>query len=255
MQGHPQQINSLAAGMPNSERTANASGQLNTNPVARNLRNERSNRARRRRAATGQRRIDQQRWGQYITDEEDDSASALPTVPRSSNRRRTRVNHQNNYAHHLQEDDYYEDEHAFHATRQRDGIYGDFEFEMALSLSLSFEDSTPNSGNPDYSNQSIANMSYEVLVQLENVKCVASVNVVRSMLDITFKGKKSAQGFINEEEKCAICQCEYEQDEHIISLPCTHCFHHSCGSEWLLDYSKLCPICKLDVTDRNSVNV
>lgn len=48
---------------------------------------------------------------------------------------------------------------------------------------------------------------------------------------------------------CAICQCDYEDADLLIKLPCTHKFHHGCGSEWLLNYSKLCPVCKHDVTE------
>uniref|UniRef100_A0A0D6R0M7 RING-type E3 ubiquitin transferase n=1 Tax=Araucaria cunninghamii TaxID=56994 RepID=A0A0D6R0M7_ARACU len=232
-----------ASAMRDSPETFNLA---DANNVGR-TRHERSSKGRRRRAAAEQRRIDQQRWGQYLTDEEEDSGNVVPaTVPRSSNRRRARRNNRNNSnSVHFLEDDYCEDEVAFHATRSRDELFDDFDLEMALSLSLSLSSASPNNS----SNQSNVNMSYETLVQLESVKCVAPTDVVSSMLDITFDGNKSEQGLATEMDKCAICQCEYECGEHIISLPCTHGFHYACGSEWLLNYSKLCPICKIDVTD------
>ncbi|KAH9295387.1 hypothetical protein KI387_038975, partial [Taxus chinensis] len=135
-----------------------------TNLTSRNSRNERSNKGRRRRAAAEQRRIEQQRWGQYITDGEEDSAPVVPAIaPRSSNRRRARRNHRNNSTLHLEEDDYYEDELAFHAARPRNEICDDLELEMALSLSLSLADPTSHLRNNDHNGQSIVNMSYEGL--------------------------------------------------------------------------------------------
>ncbi|KAH9326860.1 hypothetical protein KI387_007038, partial [Taxus chinensis] len=66
-------------------------------------------------------------------------------------------------------------------------------------LSLSLADPNPNSGNHDHINRSIVNMSYESLVQLESIKCVAPVNVVSSMLDVIFDGNKSEHGSETEE--------------------------------------------------------
>lgn len=176
-------------------------------------------------------------------------------APRSSNRRRARRNKRNNSILHFEEDEYYGDELNLRANGDRNDFCDDYDLEMALSISLSLADSTPNPANYDHSNRTVVNMSYESLVQLEDVKCVASDNVVNSMLNTLFDGNKSGQGLTEEEEKCAICQCEYECGDRIMSLPCAHALHHACGSEWLLNYSKLCPICKLDVTDTKVVDM
>lgn len=32
---------------------------------------------------------------------------------------------------------------------------------------------------------------------------------------------------------CAICQCDYEQDEVVMELPCSHLFHPTCITTWL----------------------
>jgi hypothetical protein len=243
---------SVVGAVPESVQDVNVSGQLDVNQANRNSRNERSGKGRRRRAAAEQRRIDQQRWGQYITDEEDETAVGM--APRSGNRRRARRNNRNNStsSHHLE--DYYQDELAFHANQPRNENCEDFDLEMALSLSLSLEDPPLYSGSIEYSNQGTVNMSYESLVQLENVKCVAPANVVNSMPILTFDGNKSEQGSADEIEKCTICQCEYEFGDQIISLPCAHGFHNPCGAEWLLNHSKLCPICKHNVMDQKFVD-
>lgn len=45
------------------------------------------------------------------------------------------------------------------------------------------------------------------------------------------------------ENKCLVCQCHYELNETIIQLPCNHCFHHECASQWLLNKDN-CPYCR-----------
>lgn len=46
---------------------------------------------------------------------------------------------------------------------------------------------------------------------------------------------------------CAIC---LEKNNISVELPCKHCFHENCASEWLLNHSKLCPMCKGDVEEK-----
>ncbi|XP_057837181.1 probable E3 ubiquitin-protein ligase RHG1A isoform X1 [Cryptomeria japonica] len=242
----------LATEIRETQQSDDTNDQSHVNATNRNSRPDRSNKGRRRRAAAEQRRIDQQRWGQYLTDEEEEQ---VPIAPRSNTRRRARKNKRNNSIRFLDEEEYYEDELSFHATGARDEFCEDFDLEMALSLSLSLGDSAPNSGNHDHSNRTVVNMSYESLVQLEDVKCVAPENVVNSLLNTMFDGNKSDHELTEEEEKCAICQCEYECGDRIMTLPCAHALHHACGSQWLLNYSKLCPICKLDVTDKKVVDM
>ena len=150
-------------------------------------------------------------------------------------------------------EDCYQDELVFHTNQPRNENCDDFDLEMALSLSLSLADPPPYSADIAYSNQGTVNMSYESLVQLENVKCVAPANVVNSMPILTFDGNKPEQGSADEIEKCVICQCEYEFGDQIISLPCTHGFHYPCGAEWLLNHSKLCPISKNNVMDQSNI--
>ena len=38
-----------------------------------------------------------------------------------------------------------------------------------------------------------------------------------------------------------------EGGEELTRLPCGHSFHGECISEWLLNYSKACPCCKVEV--------
>lgn len=46
---------------------------------------------------------------------------------------------------------------------------------------------------------------------------------------------------------CPICLGELVEGDSAVVLPCGHMFHENCGSEWLLRYSKCCPVCKQEV--------
>ncbi|KAI8607421.1 hypothetical protein BC830DRAFT_1249204, partial [Chytriomyces sp. MP71] len=63
------------------------------------------------------------------------------------------------------------------------------------------------------------------------------------------KGKEPAlpPPIEDEDAKCAICLTEFEAGEAVSGLPCLHWFHGVCIKTWLKD-SKVCPICRTDVT-------
>ncbi|XP_078356595.1 uncharacterized protein LOC144641451 isoform X2 [Oculina patagonica] len=42
---------------------------------------------------------------------------------------------------------------------------------------------------------------------------------------------------------CAICQCDYELDEAVLELPCSHLFHPPCVTTWLKMHAT-CPTCR-----------
>lgn len=45
------------------------------------------------------------------------------------------------------------------------------------------------------------------------------------------------------DEKCMVCQCEYEEGDEMRALPCLHKFHKDCVDEWLLRKGE-CPVCR-----------
>lgn len=51
---------------------------------------------------------------------------------------------------------------------------------------------------------------------------------------------------VGEEEKCPICLSEFESDERVRSLPCSHLFHIECIDRWL-NSNKKCPVCRLNI--------
>ncbi|PHT97516.1 hypothetical protein BC332_33557 [Capsicum chinense] len=48
-------------------------------------------------------------------------------------------------------------------------------------------------------------------------------------------------------ETCAICLCEYENDEAIGTLECQHEYHARCIKQWLLKGKRSCPLCRSSV--------
>lgn len=49
-----------------------------------------------------------------------------------------------------------------------------------------------------------------------------------------------------EDRSCKICQCEYEDGEELVTLPCLHFFHASCAKEWL-KRKRICALCRMPI--------
>lgn len=49
-------------------------------------------------------------------------------------------------------------------------------------------------------------------------------------------------------ENCTICYCEFENDEELKLLNCSHAFHTDCLEPWLTSNNTTCPICREHVT-------
>jgi len=55
-----------------------------------------------------------------------------------------------------------------------------------------------------------------------------------------------AQQLSEENKTCAVCQCDFEDNDDVRMLPCMHMFHADCVDRWLKD-NRTCPICKKDI--------
>jgi len=53
------------------------------------------------------------------------------------------------------------------------------------------------------------------------------------------------------EESCAICMCDYEQQDEYRVLPCGHDFHKGCIDQWLKKKA-LCPLCRTWINQRRT---
>jgi hypothetical protein len=82
-----------------------------------------------------------------------------------------------------------------------------------------------------------ADLSYEALVQLEDVRPVAPQSAVDALPTPAFDA--AAHGGVD--ARCAICLEQYTAGEELLLLPCSHVLHGACGRTLLLSYSKRCP--------------
>ncbi|KAJ3205241.1 hypothetical protein HDU82_005328 [Entophlyctis luteolus] len=95
--------------------------------------------------------------------------------------------------------------------------------------------------------------SYENLISLgERVGTARSKGVESSVLESLPKRKfkhGDASGLIaaDGESRCSICLMEYDDNDELSGVPCTHWFHSECIRRWL-QHSKACPICRTEVT-------
>ncbi|KAK1829912.1 hypothetical protein QBC39DRAFT_119652 [Podospora conica] len=48
-------------------------------------------------------------------------------------------------------------------------------------------------------------------------------------------------------ECCAICTEDFRPRAWVRRLPCKHIFHAQCIDPWLLEFSKTCPLCRIDL--------
>ena len=84
-------------------------------------------------------------------------------------------------------------------------------------------------------------MSYEELVELEDVKVTAPPEAIAALPVCTVAAAQAGRA------TCSICQCDYEAGEERVDLRCRHHFHKDCASEWFSNYSKHCPVCKEEI--------
>ncbi|GAQ83704.1 Zinc finger RING-type domain containing protein [Klebsormidium nitens] len=130
----------------------------------------------------------------------------------------------------------------------------ELELEMALALSLSVNHA-PEGGEPRAPGTARTHeLTYERLTTLEDVKVTATAGAVAALPSTVFGGSAhsspmKATTTSAGHEMCTICQHEYGVGDDLVVLPCGHRFHPQCGSEWLLNYSRRCPVCKTDISD------
>ncbi|KAI9113727.1 hypothetical protein K1719_014978 [Acacia pycnantha] len=101
----------------------------------------------------------------------------------------------------------------------------------------------------------IDNMSYEQLLELG--ERIGDVNTGLKEDEIGRYIRKFKLSKFNEtskrqvDNKCSICQEEYEADDEVGRLSCKHDYHFQCLRQWLAQ-KNCCPVCKQEVASRHS---
>lgn len=204
---------------------------------------------RRRRAAAEQRRIEQQRWGQTADEYDQDDASLNSASPRPplSSRRRRHASRRNSGRLEYEVDDYGYRGQPCPRASQSSSADRDLDLEIALAMSLSLSDA-PLGSLEEYGPVIQSDLSYERLLSLDTVRVPATAAIVGALPSFKYDGGIKAIS----EEVCTICQGEYVEGDQLMSLPCEHILHHSCGMEWFMSYSKACPVCKQELPSEAS---
>ncbi|VDN05700.1 unnamed protein product [Thelazia callipaeda] len=57
----------------------------------------------------------------------------------------------------------------------------------------------------------------------------------------------------NEQERCTVCLNNFEMNEEVRALRCSHVFHVVCIDRWLV-YNKKCPVCRLEMDKTNGLS-
>jgi len=47
--------------------------------------------------------------------------------------------------------------------------------------------------------------------------------------------------------RCPVCLDDFEEDQEVRVLPCSHSFHTNCIDPWLLNVAGSCPLCRIDL--------
>eukprot|EP01060_Flectonema_neradi_P012690 TRINITY_DN19452_c0_g1_i1.p1 TRINITY_DN19452_c0_g1~~TRINITY_DN19452_c0_g1_i1.p1 ORF type:complete len:234 (+),score=44.59 TRINITY_DN19452_c0_g1_i1:75-704(+) len=89
--------------------------------------------------------------------------------------------------------------------------------------------------------EGLGEMTYENLVQLEDVK-IGLPHRLRQCLHL------STVRADDDLDCCAICLNGFETGDLAIPLPCMHVFHNECIQPWL-EESKKCPTCKTEIAE------
>jgi hypothetical protein len=85
--------------------------------------------------------------------------------------------------------------------------------------------------------------------QLNGLNNPANIGANQEHINCRTLSYKYIKEKLTVEEKCTICLCEYDQNDHVRRLPCMHLFHIECVDKWLIQ-SKRCPICRIDIDFR-----
>lgn len=100
-------------------------------------------------------------------------------------------------------------------------------------------------------------MSYEQLLELQEMigheSRGASSRAIDSLRISSFgevcTGSEEVEA--GHEQVCAICQCEFDEEDQLKILKCMHFYHTECIVQWL-NINKVCPVCNHEVTEEEA---
>ena len=123
-----------------------------------------------------------------------------------------------------------------------DELFNDLSIELIISSLLN------NTSTNTSTNTNILNTS---LYERNPVKNVITDEVKDSLQPIKFKD------IINKENNtsCAITQDEFNDEDIVIQLSCTHCFNCDAILHWLTEESCECPVCRYKLESKKKISL
>lgn len=83
---------------------------------------------------------------------------------------------------------------------------------------------------------------YLPMVVLFVFMCSMMIRVCREVVRMATLKTYKAHEKKRPENECCICQVEYQNNDQLTQLPCSHEFHTQCIEPWIRDHS--CPVCR-----------
>ncbi|GAA5954248.1 hypothetical protein JCM3765_005331 [Sporobolomyces pararoseus] len=121
----------------------------------------------------------------------------------------------------------------------------DASYEGLLRLSAQIGDAKPK-GVPQEAIAQLRTFPYSQWPYIER----SSSSVIASTSARTIEGEEKpqfARKNVDKEARCAICLCDYEEDDQVSLAICSHGFHSDCLKSWLSTNGS-CPVCRRDHT-------
>ncbi|KAI4292236.1 hypothetical protein PAPHI01_1510 [Pancytospora philotis] len=88
-----------------------------------------------------------------------------------------------------------------------------------------------------------------IIASLVCIELFASI----SCKETTYAAREIAGSFASgASHECSICRDEFQGEDVVKMLKCGHLFHSACIDEWI-NIKKLCPLCKKDFMEGNSI--
>jgi hypothetical protein len=129
-----------------------------------------------------------------------------------------------------------------------DDFFNDLLIELIISSLLNNTSTNTNILNNTYTNTHILNTS---LYERNPIKNVITDEIKDNLQPIKFKD------IINKENNrsCAITQDEFNDEDMVIQLPCSHCFNNDAILYWLTEESCECPVCRYKLESKEKISL
>ena len=92
--------------------------------------------------------------------------------------------------------------------------------------------------------------TYDLFWSLSNLigyarpRHVPLADIERTLEVVKYRNLQRNQESSAVDNRCPICLTEYNEEDDMRQLECTHCFHKACIDTWLSQYVNSCPLCR-----------